>query len=76
MTLADCAKEMIDMWQTAINEERELTPDEKQYLLDLQERTIKKEQESNDGLTEEELRYENIANHQIDYFKDRDGMKN
>lgn len=70
--LAETSKEIIDTWINAINEGRPLSQEEIKYIMDLQDKAILDELNINDGLSEEELQYENLANN----FKDKDKMMN
>jgi hypothetical protein len=53
-------KEIVDLWTVAINEDRKLSNEETDYILKLQERAIE-DGRKEDGLTEEEQLYEDIA---------------
>jgi len=76
MTIQDDMKEMIDTWtEIIVNQQRELTEDENNHILKIQDRIIKKMKSEADGLSEEEAWAENFANHRLDYFKDRDKLK-
>lgn len=67
MKLFDCAREIIDTWQLAINESRELSNQEIDYILSLQAKVIEEQILENDGLTDEELQYENQANNHFKF---------
>ncbi len=75
MSPFEAVKEIVNTWIIIVNEERELTQDETDHILKLQQKVIE-QMRNDDGLTEEELEAENSSNHYLDYFKDRDGMKN
>jgi hypothetical protein len=70
MGLADCSREVINVWMEAIHEGRELTQEEIDYILSLQARAIE-EQIEEDGLDEEELEAEFLANRGIDIFGEK-----
>jgi hypothetical protein len=74
MDPVEAAKEIVKTWCIIVDEERELTQDETDYIMKLQEKVIE-QMRLEDGLTEEELEAENNANHFLDYFKDRDHMR-
>ena len=71
MPLCDITKEIVDTWTNAINQERELTREEKIYIMKIQDDYIQTQLEIDDGLTDEELEAEYYSNHRLDLFRSK-----
>ena len=68
MGIKEYAQEIVNTWMIVVNEQRELTKDEVDYILALQDKAIKEELASNDGLTDDELKAEYYSNKGVDIF--------
>ena len=75
LDLPAVSRKIINLWIKVAEEERELSTKERNYILQLQENTIKQLKEEDDILSQEEMEAENCANKGLDYFKDRDRTK-
>ena len=74
--LADCLKEIESTMMNAVNEGRELSGEEVIHILKVQAEEIKRQIQDDDGLSDEEALAEHFSNNRLDYFKDRDRMRN
>jgi hypothetical protein len=76
MTLKDHVQEIVNTWMIIVNEDRELTQEEEDHILNIQKRAIMELKQEDDGLTDEELKAEYYSNKGIDIFGNRNVPNN